>query len=265
MAIDSGWHTGRRRIIIGIVPILLAATSASGSAAGPESPVSAADRAPVLLELFSSEGCSSCPAAEQVLAEIDAAGAVNGVPVLALELHVDYWDYLGWRDPFASAEFTARQEHYGRWLAARSYTPQLVIDGQTAVLGSNRERAAAGIAAAAPHPTAATVQLERQGKGLAVRVVPSDPAESADATVLLAITERGLQTRVARGENRGQTLRHGPVVRTLERIGMLKKGGYSASVPLALSPSWNPRSLRAVVFVQSAASGRVLGAAALPL
>jgi hypothetical protein len=239
------------------IALLLAALGVGGSAGAAEVP-----RAPIVLELFSSEGCSSCPAADEVLAQLDAAGEVGGTPVLALELHVDYWDYLGWRDPFSSAELTARQERYAHWLGRRSYTPQLVIDGQTEVLGSNRGRALAAIRAAAQRPSPTAVQLRRQGAQLAVEI--TGLTQAAGATVLLAITERGLISAVRRGENAGQTLHHGPVVRALRPLGVVQGDRYTVQVPLQLVAEWKPETLRAVVLVQSA-DGRILGAAALPL
>ena len=219
-------------------------------------------RAPVVLELFSSEGCSSCPAADEVLAQLDAAGEVSGTPVLALELHVDYWDYLGWRDPFSSAELTARQERYARWLGRRIYTPQLVIDGQAEVIGSSRGQAVAAIQAAAQHPSPAGVKLQQKGGELAVQI--AGLAKFPGATVLLAITERGLSTKVLRGENSGQTLRHSPVVRALRQLGVAAGDSYTAQVPLHLLADWKPEALRAVVLVQ-ATTGPILGAAVLPL
>ena len=119
---------------------LLGLGSASAAEVKPAEPA----RGPVVLELFTSEGCSSCPSADAVLAQLDSAGAVDGQPLVAMELHVDYWDYLGWRDPFSSAEYTARQVRYTNWLGTRNYTPQLVVDGQIDVLGSNRSGAASG-------------------------------------------------------------------------------------------------------------------------
>lgn len=245
------------------IALLLGSLVVGGSARAEEvKPAAAPPRAPIVLELFSSEGCSSCPSADEVLAQLDAAGEVSGTPVLALELHVNYWDYLGWRDPFSSADLTARQERYAHWLGRRSYTPQLVVNGQTEVLGSNRGRAMAAIVAAAQRPSPATVQLQRQGAELLVQV--SGLAKAPGATVLLAITERGLSTRVRRGENAGQTLHHGPVVRALRPLGVVPGASYSAQVPLHLLAEWKPETLRAVVLVQSA-DGHILGAAALPL
>lgn len=220
-------------------------------------------RAPVVLELFSSEGCSSCPSADTVLAQLDTAGAVDGQQLVALELHVDYWDYLGWRDPFSSAEYTARQVRYTNWLGTRNYTPQLVVDGQIDVLGSNRGGAAAAVTMAAKRPSQAAVQLKRQGETLMVQV--SAPSKPQGAGVLLAITESGLSTKVTRGENSGQTLHHAPVVRTMKVLGMVRGDSYTAQVPLRLEAGWKPEALRAVVLVQSESDGRILGAAVLPL
>jgi hypothetical protein len=227
----------------------------------------AARRSPVVLELFSSEGCSSCPAADAVLAELDAAGEVDGTRVLALELHVDYWDYLGWRDPYSSAGFTARQERYGQWLGARNYTPQLVVDGQAELLGSNRGRALLAVRRAAQLPSPATVELSRQGEALAVRVAMAGGGRgpAAGARVLLAITESGLRTRVPRGENAGQTLAHGPVVRALRPLGVLQGADYATVAPLQLRAGWKRETLRAVVLVQAESDGRILGAGSLAI
>ena len=219
-------------------------------------------RAPVVLELFSSEGCSSCPPADELLAQLDAAGEVGGTPVVALELHVDYWDYLGWRDPFSAAEFTARQGRYAGWLGRRSYTPQLVVDGQADVLGSSRGQATAAIGAAAAKKSPVAVLLRRQGSQVALQI--SGLAKAPGATVLLAITERGLATKVRRGENAGQTLHHGPVVRTLRALAVGTQDSYATQVPLQLAAEWKPDALRAVVLVQGP-DGHILGAASLPL
>mgnify|MGYP000028157346 CR=1 FL=1 len=234
-----------------------------GAAGAAEVKAAEPARGPVVLELFTSEGCSSCPSADAVLAQLDGAGAVDGQPLVAMELHVDYWDYLGWRDPFSSAEYTARQVRYTNWLGTRNYTPQLVVDGQIDVLGSNRSGAAAAVTMAAKRPSQAAVQLKRQGDGLAVQVAA--PSKPQGAAVLLAITESGLSTKVTRGENSGQTLHHAPVVRTMKVLGTLRGDSYAAQVPLRLEAGWKPEALRAVVLVQSESDGHILGAAVLPL
>src|SRR6266851_4803876 len=110
-------------------------------------------RTPILLELFTSEGCSSCPPADTLLAKLDELQPVAGVTVIALEEHVDYWDHQGWRDPFSSAEFTARQQRYAGLLHIESpYTPEMVIDGRSEFVGNDSERALHELASAARAP-----------------------------------------------------------------------------------------------------------------
>jgi hypothetical protein len=215
----------------------------------------------VVVELFSSEGCSSCPPADQYLRDLDRAQSVKGVTVIALEEHVDYWDGLGWKDPFSQATFSARQHDYSAVLPDhRVYTPELVIDGHAVIEGGDEERAARDMLASS-RERKARVQLDRSGARVTINVtqVPSgandDPAE-----VWLAGTEANLSTRVERGENAGRTLAHAPVVRALRRLGVTTSEGFHGEVPLEVSSSWNPDAVRAVVFVQRARSKRIIGA-----
>ncbi len=233
------------------------------AAVEPAKPAEALPRSPVVLELFTSEGCSSCPPADTLLSQLDAQGDVGGAPLVAMEMHVDYWNYLGWRDPFSAEDYTQRQVRYTNWLGTRNYTPQLVVDGQTDVLGSSRGGATAAVTAAAKKPSQAAVQLKRQGDALMVQV--SAPTKPQGAAVVLAITESGLSTKVLRGENGGQTLHHAPVVRVLKNLGMVRGDSYSGQIPLRLDAAWKADALRAVVLVQSESDGRILGAGVLPL
>jgi hypothetical protein len=234
-------------------------------------PLSAADsvqpaRTPVLVELFTSEGCSSCPPADALLIKLNEVQPIAGVTVIALEEHVDYWDRQGWRDPFSSAEFTARQRRYGEWLHIESpYTPEMLVDGQSEFLGSDSRRALSELARAAriaKMPVRLT--LREKSADLVSLAVAVDAGSSGD--VLLAITESGLATDVARGENAGHNLKHSAVVRKLIPIGKLKAGKlFSADPVVKLAHEWKPENLGAVVFVQERASGKVLGAAELGL
>jgi hypothetical protein len=219
------------------------------------------ERTPVVVELFSSEGCSSCPPADSLLRSLDAQ-PIPGVEVLALEMHVDYWNGLGWADPFSQSAFTRRQARYAEVFENRgSYTPQMVVDGRAEFLGSNRERALDEISRAATESRRdrAQVQLSRSNNKLSVSAsVPHvDGAE-----VLLAFTESGLSSQVTRGENAGQQLSHGPVVRQLRKLGTLQHGNLSTEVALT---SNDQQHTRAVVFVQDPKSMKILGAAQLVL
>jgi len=226
-------------------------------------PLRAADsippaRTPVLVELFTSEGCSSCPPADALLAKLDELQPVSGVTVIPLEEHVDYWDHQGWRDPFSSADFTLRQQRYAGLLHIESpYTPEMVIDGRSEFVGNDSERALHELAGAAGRPK---TRIHLTVNGNATLTVHIDPA-SASATVWLAIAETRLASDVARGENAGRNLKHSAVVRKLNPIGKLKPGeAFSAEPVVKLAKQWKPENLRAVVFVTDA-TARVLGAA----
>jgi hypothetical protein len=234
-------------------------------------PLSAADsvqstRTPVLVELFTSEGCSSCPPADALLIQLNELQPIAGVTVIALEEHVDYWDRQGWRDPFSSAEFTERQRRYGEWLHIDSpYTPEMLVDGQSELMGSDSRKVSSELARAgraAKLPMRLSLH-EKSAEQMSLRVA-IDAGSSGD--VLLAITESGLATNVARGENAGLTLKHSAVVRRLIPIGKLKSSKtFTADPVVKLEREWKPENLGAVVFVQDRSSGKVLGAAQLGL
>jgi hypothetical protein len=227
----------------------------------------AAPPTPVVVELFTSEGCSSCPPADEVLRRLDEEQPIPGAEIVALGLHVDYWDYIGWADPFSSPAFGARQGEYAEALGAGSYTPQMVVDGRVELLGSDAARAREAIAAAALTPKAAlSLSLLPPPKGgegdmIALEVAVEAPPEGAE--LFLAITERGLSSEVKRGENAGRRLTHCPVVRALLPMGPLEAGRAAKAITLARG--WRRENLRAVAFLQDKKTRRILGAAALPL
>lgn len=225
----------------------------------------AAERIPVVVELFTSEGCSSCPAADAVLRELETTQPVPGVEVIALGEHVDYWNRLGWADPFSAAQFTQRQQAYAAGFKEGNYTPQAVVNGRYELVGSRRQELTQAIAEAAQAPRA-TVVLARSTPGTLEVRVRDLPAGTRAAQVALALTESNLATQVGRGENAGRLLRHAAVVRSFRVLGMVGADGtFSGTVPLALDPSWQPAHLRAVALVQAAGSRYVVGAASLPL
>lgn len=217
----------------------------------------AGQRTPVVVELFTSEGCSSCPAADELLLRLDEAQPIPGVEVIALGQHVDYWNRLGWRDPFSAAEFTARQQQYHAVLrTAGVYTPQMVIDGRAELVGSDSGKAQREIVAAAREPKV-EVRLEIVGDRLRVQV---DALPKQSGEVLLAITERGLESKVGRGENAGRRLRHTAVVRRLTTLGKAGPQPFSTEVALSLDPAWKHEKLRAVVLVQDRNTRRICAA-----
>ena len=232
-------------------------------------------RAPVVVELFTSEGCSSCPPADELLRRLEQTQPVAGAEVIALEQHVDYWNRLGWADPFSAPPFSARQGTYADAFARDGvYTPQMIVDGRAEFPGGNQTKARAAVASAAQQPKA-DVTLARAGAAtpdglpLSVRVEKLPALTTGDSVeVLLAVTEAGLSTDVPRGENAGHTLAHASVVRQLNTLGQIDpRGGptFTARPVVALGAQWQRKNLRAVVLVQERDSRRVVGAAAIKL
>jgi len=219
---------------------------------------------PILVELFTSEGCSSCPPADAALARLHEKQPVPGVQLLVLSEHVDYWNNLGWRDPFSDEQFTDRQSRYAPVVAgSRVYTPQAVVDGQVDVLGSDEDgivRAARG-AAAAPH---GSVQIVRNVQNVQnAHIAATDLPPHGAAQVLLAVVEDGLVSHVARGENEGRTLSHTAVVRSLKGVASLPASakGWTGDVEIPADKAW--KHPRIVVFIQDRESLRVLAAGSL--
>ncbi len=220
-------------------------------------PADAGGRTPVVVELFTSEGCSDCP-----------TQPVPGAEVLVLAEHVDYFNSARWADRFSSAAFTARQNGYvSRFHLAEPYTPEMVVDGHTEFVGSDAGRAEWAIAEAARAPQA-EVGLSTAGNKLRVHIGPLPTTDGGPADVLLAVTEDGLRVRVRGGENAGRTLEHNGVVRGLRVIGSVAASptaAFDTSVPLPAVGDGLEGASRVVVFVQERGSRRILGAAALVL
>ena len=231
-----------------------------GSSASP--PMSG--RVPVVVELFSSEGCSSCPPADTYVAALDRTQPIDGVEVVALEENVDYWDRLGWRDPFGSPAFSERQSAYSRALTDhRVYTPEIVFDGHLVMPGGDEDAARAMMQRSAREPKA-RIALRRDGARVVVDVTDAPGSSSDDPPeAWLALTESGLATNVQAGEIAGRRLPHAPIVRRLTSLGRLTDGALHGSFPLDLAPSWSSSALRIVAFVQDAKSLKIVGAATL--
>ena len=220
-------------------------------------PLAEAQRVPVLAELFTSEGCSSCPPADQLLQRIDRLQPVTGAQVLVLGEHVDYWNQLGWRDPFSSAQFTERQQRYSRTLGGEVYTPQLVVDGRKQVLGNDPTAVEDAIARAAAKPKFPVhiVTAKRDNADALITVsVAALPKGRAD--VWVAIADDSARSSVTRGENAGRALSHVAVVRSLTKIGSVTKSeGFDKAVRLPV----NAVSSRVVVFLSK--DGAITGVA----
>jgi hypothetical protein len=253
-------------LLVLAVAMVLVREQSPASARTPETA-----RTPVVVELFTSEGCSSCPPADALLARLADEQLASNVQVIALEEHVDYWNDLGWADPFSSRDWTSRQYNYAGALGnGNAYTPQMVVDGTAEFVGSRTKQARETILRAASKTKIAVMlahgsSTEASKAQLSTKVGRLEGTTRGDAAeVWLAITETGLHSAVTRGENAGEDLHHAAVVRSMRKIGEAKGDGETsfagdASVPL--NKEWKRENLRAVLFVQEKKSRRILGAA----
>jgi hypothetical protein len=243
----------------------LQASSAEGAPSG--QPESGAPR-PVLVELFTSQGCYSCPPADRLLSRL---GRESGGNVVPLAFHVDFWNTLGWRDPFSSSTWSRRQAAYVRALRLDSgYTPQVVVHGLAEAVGSDEKRILAAIATAASRPAAElSLTLEPGSSDVTARVqveIP-EPLREREWDLMLAVYETGLVTAVESGENKGRELRNDYVVRSLRRE-RLKKNDSSVSEvssKLPLERDWNRSQLGVAAFLQDRKSLEIGGVAAEPI
>jgi hypothetical protein len=255
------WMCAAGLLVAGLV--VLGDSSRLTAAPGP------ASQATVVVELFTSEGCSSCPPADDVLSQLALRQPVSNVHVLALSEHVDYWDRLGWRDPFSSPEFSARQSNYDARVfhANQVYTPQVVIDGHLESVGSNARAVQRGIEQAAASPKAAVnVAAVRIGDhDLRVELgisVPAGFSHSGTFDAVVAIAEDKLTSEVRRGENGGRTLRHTGVVRSLTTIGTWspQESTWSVNALVPWDRAWKPADVRVVAFLQDRETRHIVGA-----
>ena len=233
-------------------------------------PASSDQPVPVLVELFTAEGCSSCPPADKLLEAMTASQPAKGAIIVGLGEHVDYWDRLGWKDRFSSAAFTRRQQLYAdRFKADDIYTPQMVVDGQTAFVGSDSDAARRAIARAsvAPHGTIRMELDTSLDNRVTISVTARDlpiGAELSRLDVVVAVVEDGLRTDVKRGENKGRTLTHAAVVREMVTAGEAARDGATVRAEVKIEPDWQRQHMRAVAFVQERNSRRVLATARVP-
>jgi len=228
-------------------------------------------RVPVVLELFTSEGCSSCPPADALLARLEEQQPIPGAEIIALEEHVDYWDHQGWNDPFSSAQWTQRQQVYASGFGDHGvYTPELVVNGRSGFVGSHEGYAYRAIASAMAQPrtriSLSLLKSERRDQAhLKVEVEKLQGAEPGDiAEVWLAITENALHSAVLGGENSGHDLHHAAVVRWLHKAGTANSNAaatFTGDEELKFDSAWKRTNLRVVAFVQEKRTRHILGAA----
>ena len=221
---------------------------------------SAVAQQPVVVELFTSEGCSSCPPADAMLVKLSHQRNTSIANLILLEEHVEYWNDGGWHDRFSGPTYTERQYDYVKDLHLRTaFTPQIVIDGHFEASGNNPAQVQQFLlqAAKAPKPATVTMHLAAPDK---LEVTVDNPSRTKMA-VFFAVTEDNLTTKVNAGENGGRTLTHSAVVRELRRVASTSDDKFDKVINLPDKSDWKKPDLRAIVLVQNPSSGEILGAA----
>jgi hypothetical protein len=223
---------------------------------------------PVLLELFTAEGCSSCPPADDWLLRMDKVQPLAGAQLIVLSEHVDYWDHDGWKDPYSSSWVTARQADYVRGFRINSpYTPQVVVNGTVnlKLSDSNEVRQTLEQAAKATTLPVTITEVAMDPANPAIlhaRVEVDGSSAEHNADIYGAVALDHAESQVLRGENGGKHLSHVAVVQQLAKIGKMEKGKtFSRTIDLKLKPGTDPKNTRLVIFVQEGGPGKVLGAA----
>jgi hypothetical protein len=259
------------KIVFRLPVALLILCNAPVSNTKAQTPAGEAERKPVIVELFTSEGCSTCPVADELLQKLEAQQPVAGAEIVPVEVHVDYWNHDGWNDPYSSAEWTERQTVYRTIFNQTEYTPQMIVDGQSQFVGSNGRQAVAEIEKAAHRvQTDVAINSEKSDTHGSQRFTVSVGKLAGNTTgdvaeVWVAVTEDGLQSTVNRGENAGHVLHHTGTVRSLHKVGTADVSAPSVSFKgdgrVKFESRWKPENLHVVAFVQEKKSRKILGAA----
>lgn len=238
-----------------LIGVALGATTVQGVGRSPGG-VTERESQPVLLELFTSQGCSSCPPADHLLGELG-----QRPNVIPLAFHVDYWNHLGWKDPFSSARWSDRQRSYAGWLEEETiYTPQLVVDGRAHVVGSDRAAVDRELETSHSGDRASespTIHVRTRHRPDRIDVeVSFGGAVPSRARLRIALYERHLEIPISRGENSGRTLAYDYVVRDLRSLD--QQGGGSSATSFDIQPGWKAADLGVVAFLQDDDTGAVL-------
>src|ERR1700722_17592031 len=226
------------------------------------------DPHPILVELFTSEGCSTCPPADALLLNMDTSQPVPGAQLIVLSEHVDYWDHDGWKDPNSSSTLTERQAAYVRALGLQTpYTPEIIVDGSSEMRANDPQQVNKIFHEAAAAPKVPVrigeVSVDAGNPGiLRARVEADGNSDRHNADVYVAVALDHVESQVLHGENGGRPLTHVAVVLQLTKIGKLQKGkSFDETIQLKLKPGTDPKNVRLVAFVQEPGPGKLLGAA----
>lgn len=238
------------------VIILTAFVNRKETSTAPKTIVKSDNKGFAVVELFTSEGCSSCPPADALVARIQKEN--KDKPVYILAFHVDYWNRLGWKDVFSSADYSKRQSEYAKWLNLQSvYTPQIVVNGQKEFVGSQQGTLRNAIIAGLRMSTATSLTLSAQTdqKNIRVKYMAADAGKNT--SLVLALIQKSAQISVKSGENGGRTLSHIQIVRTMQKLPLSSDGNES----IALPAGFNAQNWEIIGLVQNNANGKILAAA----
>ncbi len=253
-------HRARTRqlSLFSLLGLALAVSERGAAEEGPSPPTAPAPPFAVV-ELFTSEGCSSCPPAEAFVGDLTREARASGGRVYTLAFHVDYWDYLGWKDPFGDAAHTKRQQGYAQALRAGNvYTPQMIVNGADAFVGSDRDKGRQAIEAALGLPAAVRLALNVEPAPEGVKVGYELNALGKTVLLNVALLERGLVTAVGRGENAGRTLHHENVVRVFKSLPLT--GDAQGSLSLFPPKLFKSEHASVIAFAQDPKSYRIVAA-----
>lgn len=220
-----------------------------------------------MVELFTSEGCSSCPPADKILSELTQKAREQNLKIYTLGFHVDYWNYLGWDDPFSQHEFSVRQKHYAEKLNTNIYTPQMIINGTYSMGGYDKKQTQGTIDKLLTLPSSCVIHLKiNQNVDYGVAAVEYEVLNApTDSTLHIAVVERNLKSPVLRGENAGQTLFHNNTVRLFQSVQLKdSKGSIYLAQPRLNAPLWNRKNSSIVAFVQDV-NQKIVGAVVVDL
>jgi hypothetical protein len=215
-----------------------------------------------LIELFSSEGCSSCPPAERVMHKLMGKADSLQLSVYIIEFHVDYWDYLGWKDTLANNIYTQRQQHYSDFLKLNSiYTPQAVINGKTEMVGSDEDKINETITKELSDSMHTSINCNTSVKNQAIEVDYSVIGNTVECNLNFAIVESGLNVYIKKGENAGKTINHDNVARVFESI---KLDSAKGRITL-YAPHVNLQRSKLICFVQNRSNMNIIAATQLKI
>ena len=240
------------------IAVLVSAAFINHKSGNKKSEVKIAGNGFAVIELFTSEGCSSCPAADELVARIQKEDSDK--PVYILAFHVDYWNRLGWKDVFSSADYSKRQSKYASWLHLQSvYTPQIVVNGKKEFVGSEEGNLRNAITTGLRTNAAGKLTLNAQKEKGHITVQYQSEGAEKNATLLLALVQKTAQTKVQRGENGGKTLSHVQIVRKIQSQPISADGKGNAII--ALPQGFSTQGYEVIGFVQNTGNGTILAAA----